>query len=249
MILNKKIIVIYGSPKTGTSHLFRTLIRHDECFGIDSVLVGDGKGEGNNKEYSTNEPYDLPLHSSPPDGWPLDKRWWKGYGEGKKYMVVKAPGFCMAWNYFNNLRDYECKYIFTDREMMEVVESMGRQQVMINMADADNAKSGGCPEPLLSIYGPLWKKAAEKSDLIRRTSRFYYMYNWHIESIPDVMKEVSLDLGNYKGRLDTNKTAIDLLYYLELGFGSRDWYDHLKTFYYRPIDLMYMSYLEELVVK
>ena len=98
----RRLAIVYGAPKTGTSHLFRTLIRHPECFGKDSRLVGDGLGEGEDHELSCIEPHDISL-DDPDDTRGIDKRWEALYEEGKKYMVLKAPGYCMGWDYFSKL--------------------------------------------------------------------------------------------------------------------------------------------------
>lgn len=216
----RNLIVIYGSPRTGTSHLFDALIRHPECFG------SHGK-EG------TNEPSRISFDE---DGLVEVNRLWDLHRkDGREWMILKAPGFCFGWDFFRNLPGYTCKYLYCDRDMAEVVNSMMSHEPSRKFAQYD-FDSTDCPEGLKEKFRPLWNNLNQVPDEERVVSRMFYRYRWHVDSIPMPMLQASLRVVPYEARLYSHQIASLICAYTGLkGHGGTAWVAVLRDFWYRRL--------------
>ncbi len=166
----KKLVIIYGAPRTGTTAMLEALVQHHQCFGA--------KLKGNPR--STNE--------NPKVGMPggISKLWDQWVPEGEdNCLVLKAPGYCSMYDYFSSLEGYKPYFIFTDRDHLEVIDSMMAHESNF-VLDMD-LESTSCPESMKEVIEPLWNKNY-KGDLERKVNRSALRYLWHVLSICSEMK-------------------------------------------------------------
>ena len=160
----KNLIVIYGAPRTGTTHLWEAIRKHPQVFGDES----------------TNEPsFDVEAD------YELDMFWDRQYEiagspSDPSYLVIKAPGYGSKWDFFKDLADigFNASFIFTDRDMLEVVDSMRKHEQSRQICDFD-IESTDCPEHLLERYREKWDSCGGLQDVQRIIRRCYYRYSWH----------------------------------------------------------------------
>jgi hypothetical protein len=180
-----KLIIIYGSPRTATSFTLGCLVQHPYCY-------GEVPDTNTTLEYKTNENQNIPVNA-------LNK----GIGNYKEierlfdiyqvpeyaYLVIKAPGYCMAWDYFNN-SPFDCKYIYTVRSPYGVIKSMLDHEDSLEIIKRP-IESTDCPRNKINFYKKLWNESNFEG-------KAYLRYHWHVNSIhPDMLKK-SLVLDQYQ---------------------------------------------------
>ncbi|MHA2079494.1 MAG: hypothetical protein ACW99X_18030, partial [Candidatus Thorarchaeota archaeon] len=220
---DRKLVIIFGAPRTATTHLLQALLEHDCCFG--------GMGAEN-----SNEPNDINLED-PTDTAALDERYERlsMTKENPEYLVLKSPGYCMyGWDYFSRLDRYESKFIQTDRNPIEIVDSMMNHDISRTILDME-IESTDCPKDKLELLKPKWDAVAGHIDEQRWATRAYVRYAWHVQSMSPGLNNNCLRLTPYKSRLYVSLTASMILGWLRLPRGSDRWYEILREFQYRDI--------------
>jgi len=217
----KNLVIIYGPPRTASSFLLGALVQHRQCFGTDWFK---GKKVG-----GTNE---NPHLKSP---GVLDGLWTEFVPKATKgvYLILKAPGYCFAYPYFSNLEGYECKYIFVDRDPIEVADSMSthdssRTVLMMNLESTD------CPNK--KDYQSLWDLTEDLPIELKIINRAIIRYHWHIKNIPYEMLKQSLNLAPYRVRKQGKETAKKIQDYLNIPPDNKMTLA-LNDFYYRTVSV------------
>jgi len=231
----RKLAIIFGAPRTGTTHLLESLIAHDSCFGGMS-------GE------DSNEPHDINL-SDPTDTAALDERWERlsVTKENPVYLVLKSPGYCMnGWNYFSNLENYESKFIYTDRNPIEVVDSMMNHEGSRKILDLQ-IESTDCPKDQIVAFQNQWNQVAGNVDEQRLATRAYVRYVWHIRNIPPDLFNGCLRLVPYESRLYVGMTASIILGWLRIPKGGDRWFEILREFEHRKLSYEKRKWLTQLI--
>lgn len=213
----KNLVIVYGPPRTASSFLVSALVQHKQCFGTDALKNEDSK------ELKTNENPFINIHGSSDDAETIDRLWQKHVPEGEKdcYLVLRAPGYCFAYPYFSNLKSYACKYIFVDRNPIEVADSMCNHEPSQSVLKRDLVGTD-CPEK--EKYNEFWLAAGrlvkikhievdEEAALINRA---LLRYDWHIKGTPDEMMEKSLVLKPYSSRKNSEQVAKKIEKYLSI---------------------------------
>nr|BDD45804.1 hypothetical protein 3 [bacterium] len=153
----------------------------------------------------TNEPPGINYYGPPSNTEVLDKLWLESVVSRENHLVLKAPGYCFAWPYFSNLKEYECKYIYCRRPWYEVADSMIRHEGSRHVFGLDLV-STSCPRHRLEEFEPTWKTASEINKAALR-------YIWHISEIPPEMVKASLRM-EYHMRTDPKWSNDALMNYL-----------------------------------
>jgi len=204
----KNLIVIYGSPRTASSFLLGALVQHKQCFGTDWLKE--------KKVGGTNENSRINIHGNPNDTQTIDDLWKEFVPKQTKdsaYLVLKAPGYCFAYPYFSKLKGYACKYIFVDRDPIEVADSMSTHDPSRNVL-LMNLESTDCPNK--EDYRTLWDLTEDLSIEMKIINRAIIRYHWHIKNIPYEMLEQSLNLALYRVRKHGKETAKKIQEYLDI---------------------------------
>lgn len=218
--MGRKLIVVYGAPRTGTTHLWQALRKHGSVFGSEE----------------TNEPSNV----EDIDGlWrdEMDKYIDSGLEEGKPlatHLAIKAPGYGFMWEFFNGLEGYECSYIFTDREMHEVLDSMSNHEMSRSICDFD-FDSTDCPDHMKDRFREKWDKCGGLIDEQRILRRCHYRYVWHVEGYNSEMFQASLRLVPYESRLYCANVAYRILTYAGLKGENNEFLTELSKFHHRAI--------------
>ena len=216
----RNLIVIYGAPRTGTTHLWEAIRKHSVVFGSEK----------------TNEPSDINN---------MDRFWdeeWNRYmifetEDGKPHpthLVIKAPGYGFMYDFFEGLEGYKCYYIFTDREMHEVIGSMCKHEVSRSICDFD-FESTDCPENMKERFREKWDKCGGLTDELRILRRCHYRYLWHVDGYSIGMFQASLRLIPYESRLYCANTAYRILAYAGLAGENQEFLNELSKFHHRAI--------------
>ena len=228
----KNLIIIYGPPRTASSFLLGALVQHRQCFGTD--WFKDKKVGGTNENPQLKSP------------GVLDTLWKKFVPKGKRncYLVLKAPGYCFAYPYFNNLKDYECKYIFVDRDPVEIADSMWSHEASQNVLKM-NLESTDCPNK--DAYRDSWLLTESLPKEAKIVNRALLRYDWHIKNIPSEMLEKSLTLVPYKMRKQGKEIAKKIETYLSIE-PDRNMTIVLNDFYHRSLTTIRRKEIEKLIL-
>lgn len=220
----KNLAIIYGSPRTATTFLHDALIQHKQCFGGTE----------------TNENSNIRMEEG--DTTELDRLWEElvlPWEEDEGYLVLKAGGYGFAYHYFNDLKDYNCKYLFVDRDSIEVIDSMMSHDMCLRVIKMELA-STDCPKERLGDLWQLW----EEGDAVNRSALHYI---WHVEGIDPDMKNESLSLTPYKTRRDGKTVAGMIERYLRID-PDPNLAKALSGFYHRTITKKRRAELESKIV-
>lgn len=222
--MSRNLIIIYGAPRTGTTQLWDAIRRHPRVFG---------------SQY-TNEPkFDIDYPEL------LDKLWEDEFAKAvdvnvttellPTHMVIKSPGYGFKFDFFENLENYQCYYLFTDRDVVEVVDSMSKHEMSRKICGFD-FESADCPVNLRDKFRDKWNKCGGLTDEQRIIRRSHYRYSWHVEGIPIDMLKKSLRLVPYESRLYCNHIAARILGFCGLpAVGGAVWLGELAKFYRRVL--------------
>lgn len=195
----KKLIVIYGPPRSSTTFTLGCLVQHPYIFGQDPDKEKLSKGK-------TNENGNIDVSNM--GNYDEIERLFNVFEIPEYcYLVIKAPGYCMAWDYFNN-SPYECKYIFTNREKWSCVNSMMNHEPSFNVLKL-NLESTDCPRDRLSFYEKLWKESELEGRALLR-------YHWHVDTIhPDMKKQsLAIDYTTRQKKIQNDFIYQNILFYL-----------------------------------
>ena len=217
----RKLVIIYGPPRTASSFLLGALVQHKQCFGTD--WFKNKKVGGTNENPKIKEP------------GMLDSLWTEFVPKTKQdsYLVLKAPGYCFAYSFFSNLKEYECKYIFIDRDPIEVADSMSTHDPSRGVLLMD-LESTDCPNK--GSYQEYWDLTENLPVEEKILNRAILRHNWHIKNIPYEMLEQSLNLAPYKARKHGKEIAKKIEGYLGISPDSKMAMG-LKDFCYRTVSM------------
>ncbi len=220
----RNLAIIYGPPRSATTFLHDALIQHKQCFG--------GKETNENPWINTNDTKEI-------------DRLWNEYVPTlarfvSRYLVLKAPGYGFEYHYFNSLKGYDCKYLFVNRDPIEVIDSMLSHKVCLEVAEMD-IESTDCPRRMLDDLGYLW----DESDLINRMALHYF---WHIEGMDPELENVQLSLTPYKARNDGVKMAANIAYHLGID-SDPAMTKALTKFYHRSVTAKRRSEIESRITQ
>ena len=205
-----KIVIIYGSPRTGTTHLYLSFISHPLCQGYNESPEALGFIQ---------------------KGTHIDKLWNKTKQE---ILILKGSQYCFEFDAIKKIMDTnDIKLIFTDRNILEVIESM--------LQHPDSVAYGREDTVLLPVSGllrkkflMLWSLTLGLSEDKKIINRMALRYLWHVESISKEMKEKSLCLIPYELRLDSLLVFKKLNDFIDLP-EDENFYKNICNFIYRHI--------------
>lgn len=175
----RNLIVIFGPPRTGTSFMHRCLIKHPDCAGSKD----------------TNENTLLVIDNTPRENMDVLNTIWKDHVSDEKHLILKSPGYCFAYDMFNKLSGYNCKYIYTYRDPIDAALSKVNHSVseaVLTMPMTNN----GCPANLQGKFSPLWDKTEKMDKDTCMFNRALMRYAWHVEAIDPKMMNQAYDAYN-----------------------------------------------------
>lgn len=238
----KKLAIIYGSPRTGTSFLHECLCGHRSCAGSDKTSEPESKyGIPQNVENILQEMIDMlwaeqwgEAQDLRPDSFPVGK-----------YLVMKSPGFCREdeCKALKELVGYDCKFIHTDRSPASVIDSMLLHEISRNVLGIV-IEGTDCSERFLSLYKPLWDKVGD--DEVGLINRGFMRYLWHVKDIlPQQLKE-SLVL-RYEDRVKHIAVSKKIEKYLEIPHDG-EFQKKMREFDYREPSTDRIKFIEDSII-
>jgi hypothetical protein len=199
----RKLIIIYGSPGSAIDFTLGCLIQHPYCYGelpdTDTPI-----------EYKTNE---SPLIDITDIGNYDHIEFLFDYYKVPEYcyLILKSPGYCFAWNYFND-SPFDCKYIYVTRSPYGIVDSMLKHKSCLDMCRSD-IKGTDCPKNKRKFYKKLWNESNFEGKCLLR-------YHWYTTAIhPNMLKKsLILDQFQVKSVMPKTKNIIYnlVMYHLQL---------------------------------
>jgi len=197
----KNLCVIYGPPRSDTTFMLGALVQHPLCFGTDLLTK-----KAQIQEYTTNENPFLRVDQIA-NYTTLEKLFQYYNVPDDGYLVIKAPGYCFAWEYFNK-SPYNCKYIFVNRDPFECVKSMMSIDTIRDISNL-SIESTSCPKDRFEFYQDIWNQSTIEGKCLLR-------WHYHIDNIPKKMKKVSLNLSDYTSRKKANEVYLKIISYLQI---------------------------------
>lgn len=236
----KNLVIVYGPPRTASSFLVSALVQHKQCFGTDALKNEDSR------ELKTNENPLINIHGSSDDAETIDRLWQEHVPEGEKdcYLVLRAPGYCFAYPYFSNLKNYACKYIFVDRNPIEVADSMCNHEPSRSVLNRDLVGTD-CPDR--EKYNELWLAAGRLNEEAAFINRALLRYDWHIKGTPGEMIEKSLVLKPYSSRKNSEQVAKKIEKYLSIN-PDEAMRKALGKFYHRSLSIKRKAEIKGLIL-
>uniref|UniRef100_A0A6M3J8J8 Uncharacterized protein n=1 Tax=viral metagenome TaxID=1070528 RepID=A0A6M3J8J8_9ZZZZ len=211
----RKLVIIYGPPRSAASLLLKALLAHPEITGY--TVEG---GVGGSDENPLLDCFDIGNTTE------LDRLWNEVSPIPGQYLALKAPGYCFAYEYFNTLSNYECKYIGVGRDPYEVVDSMLNHDISRSVLGIV-IDGTDCPKDKTDSLRARWDAGNEYQRALMR-------YRWHVDNIAKEQQESGIMLTPYHIRNDGKKMAKSIEAYLGLtpwsGFANE-----LSKFYHRKI--------------
>jgi hypothetical protein len=201
----KKLVVIYGPPRSATTFMLGALVQHVKCHGTDVLNADLGVSEIITHEGTNENP--LIEINQVGEYSPILSLFEKLNVPDNEYLVIKAPGYCSAWEYFKN-SPFDCKFIFVNRDKYEVGYSMMNHENSRKVLDFD-IMSVDCPKDKIDFYQDLWNESKPEGRALLRV-------HWHLNSIHPDMKKASLCFNDYSGRQDAYKTYMNIINYLHI---------------------------------
>jgi hypothetical protein len=210
--IGNRLVVICGSPRTGTTHLLASLLSHKQIKG--SMEDCNENPKINIKDLKNYEELNF-----------LFKKYEVLENE---LLAIKAPGYCFGFDYFNS-SFFDCYYIYTSRYWWEIVESMLNHKSSLDILKMD-LDSTDCPDK--EKYFLLWEetKLLLQNDLIKRAKA---RIDWH--NLNEKMRLEGVEIP-YISRMNPGLVYNKLLTYLDIDY-DYDLLASLSTFYYRPMEL------------
>lgn len=236
----KNLVIVYGPPRTASKFLASALVQHRQCFGTDALKDEDPK------ELWTSENPFIDYYGSPDDAETIDKLWQEHVPEDEKncYLVMRAPGYCFAYPYFSNLKNYACKYISVDRNPIEVADSMCNHEQSRAVLKNDLV-STDCPDR--EKYNELWLAAGRLDEEATSINRALLRYDWHIKGTPGEMIEKSLTLKPYSSRKNSEQVAKRIEKYLSIE-PDETMRKALEKFYHRSLSIKRKAEIKGLIL-
>jgi len=203
----KKLLIIYGPPRSATSFMLGALVQHPLCFGSDT--------NENSKTFPSINSYEI-----------IEKLFQSHNIPNNGYLVVASPKYCFNWKYFNN-SSYACKYIYVQCDPFPCVKSMVNHDASIEMCTR-SLEFTDCPKDKIKFYREIWDQSSTEGKALLR-------WHWHVNGIPMAMKKASLKLSDYKGRKKANEIYLKIISYLQIP-GSPPLKEALALFNYKKMN-------------
>lgn len=203
----KRLAIIYGSPRTGTSFLHECLCSHEDCAGSDKTSEPESR-------YGI-----LPSVKNMDVFQKLVDVLWNEHCENREeYLVMKSPGFCSDGEYraLKGLVGYDCRFIHTTRLPASVIDSMLLHKISKNVLGIV-IEGTDCPKEFLSLYKPLWDKVGD--DDAGLINKGFMRVSWYLKSISSQQIDESLVL-KYEDRVKHAVTSKKIEQHLGISHDS-----------------------------
>lgn len=187
----KKLVIIYGSPRTGTSFLHECLCSHKSCSGSEKTSEPESK-YGIVPSLETVEAFQETKDL-------IDMLWDEHCRGEEECLVMKSPGFCNEDEYLalKKLPGYDCKFIHTSRSPEQVVDSMLRHEISKSVLGIV-IEGTDCPKRFLPLFKPLWDEADDSE--VGLINKGFIRFLWYLKSISPQQVNESLVL-EYEDRV------------------------------------------------